>query len=354
VKAAENSVERAGQGAAWHMQPIGWVLFALVDTVARIPVYARLRDALLASLVLLPLVFLLAALLRAAYGRLGLPGRITLPAVPWIIGLSLAAALVVSGAGHALRLGLDLPLAARSTTDATLIGFTYYVMVFVIWSLVCFWITAAQESQAERQRALLAEAQAMRTEIQRLRLQLDPHFLFNALNGIGEEIPENPDAALAMLRDLAVFLRRSLAGMERPIVSVGEEAEALGAWLRVQQARFGARLAVRLEISDDAASRSMPSLLLQPLVENAIEHGARDPVLAVTVAIHAMGDALEALVTNSGGLGGAPRRGQGIGLDNVRRRLALHYPGRHLFTLEEREGHVVARLLLEGAPCSAW
>jgi LytS/YehU family sensor histidine kinase len=204
-----------------------------------------------------------------------------------------------------------------------------------------------------------AEAEALRAELEELRLQLDPHFLFNALNGVAEEIPDRPAAALAMLRDLTAYLRHSLDGINQTVVTVEAEVGGLAAYLRVQQARFGERLRTRLDMAPDAASRRIASFLLQPLVENAVKHGRRDNGLDVGINIRAVGDALHIEIDNTGALDGgtgARRRRPGIGLENVRRRLALHYPGRHQFTLDQRDAggsKVVATLVLEGEPCGS-
>jgi LytS/YehU family sensor histidine kinase len=108
-----------------------------------------------------------------------------------------------------------------------------------------------------------------------------------------------------------------------------------------------------------AASRRIASFLLQPLVENAVKHGKRENGLDLGIDIRAVGDALRVEIENTGSLDGAAgsrRRRPGIGVENVRRRLALHYPGRHQFTLADRgagENKVVATLVLEGDPCGS-
>jgi signal transduction histidine kinase len=344
-----------GGPGAGRVLAAGWALFAFVDVMTRLRVYENASVALGVSLVLDPIIFLLAAALHAIHDRLRFEGRITLDALPWIIGLSLAAAAVVVAAGLIIRSHFGLGIANWSWHDAALIALVHYFLIFTIWSLICFWMKAELARQAERQRAIQAEANALRIELQRLRLQLDPHFLFNALTGIGEEIQENPDAALAMLRDLSTFLRQSLNSIEVTIATVGAEAEALASYLRVQEARFGARLTTRLDIEPAALPRRIPSFLLQPLVENAIAYGRREPRLEVAVTIGAEGPALRVVITNTGTLGPPQDSGSrgGIGLANVRRRIALHYPGRHAFTLAQQGGAVVATLTLEGEPCSA-
>src|SRR5215467_4197862 len=107
------------------------------------------------------------------------------------------------------------------------------------------------------------------------------------LNGVAEEIPEHPAAALAMLRDLTAYLRHSLDGIHRTVTTVETEVAGLSAWLRVQQARFGERLKVSLDVDSAAAERPIASFLLQPLVENAVKHGRRDEGLTVTIAVGA-------------------------------------------------------------------
>ncbi len=353
--------QRSTADAAWVGRPgfgrvlaSGWGLFAFVDVMTRLRVYENAGVALGVSLLLDPLIFLLAAALYAIHDRLRFEGRITLPALPWILGLSLAAAAVVVAAGSFIRTRFDLGIATWSWSEAALLSFVHYFLIFTIWSLICFWMKAELARQVEHERAAQAEANALRIELQRLRLQLDPHFLFNALNGIGEEVPEHPDVAVAMLRDLSIFLRQSLNGIDVTVATVGDEADALAAYLRVQRARFGARLAARLEVEPAVATRRIPSFLLQPLVENAIAHGRREPGLDITIDIRGKGRTLIIVIANTGTLagGGGVAGRRGIGLANVRRRLALHYPGRHDFTLSEEGAMVVARLALEGDPCS--
>jgi LytS/YehU family sensor histidine kinase len=247
----------------------------------------------------------------------------------------------------------------RDAVDEFFLPLINSFFALVGWSLCYFWIHAELAEQAEHRHAMRAEAEALRAELEELRLQLDPHFLFNALNGVAEEIPEHPTAALAMLRDLTAYLRHSLDGINQTVVTVEAELGGLSAYLRVQQARFGDRLKVVLHADPAAQQCRIASFLLQPLVENAVKHGKRDNGLEVSVDVRLKGQALHIVVENTGSLETTPkarRRRPGIGLENVRRRLALHYPDRHRFSLQERAGpetKVVATLVLEGAPCGS-
>ncbi len=343
-------VQRPG---LWRVLAVGWAVFAFFDVMTRLRVYHDPITALLVSLVIDPLIIPLAAGLFVAYDRLGFEGRITWRALPWILGLSFAGAGVVAAVGSFIRHRLGVGMADWAPEEAVAIVLVHFFLIFTIWSLICFWIKAETARQVEAERAREAEAQALRTELQRLRLQLDPHFLFNALNGIGEEIPEHPGAALAMLRDLSTFLRQSLTGMDVTLATVADEAEALASYLRIQEARFGARLTARVTYDEAAGARLIPSFLLQPLVENAVKHGKRAPRLDVHVEIRATGEVLEVRVANTGTVIPPAEGRAGIGLANIRRRLALHFPGRHAFALRQEGTQVVARLTLEGVPCSA-
>jgi LytS/YehU family sensor histidine kinase len=199
-----------------------------------------------------------------------------------------------------------------------------------------------------------AEADALRAELEELRLQLDPHFLFNALTGVAEEVPEHPAAAVDMLRNLTDYLRHSLDGINQMVVTVDLEVGGLSAYLGVQKARFGDRLKCTIDVTPEAAQHRIASFLLQPLVENAVKHGRRENGIEIRV-IRAEGETLHVLIENTGALekqNDARRSRSGIGLENVRRRLALHYPHRHKFTLSSDRNTVIATLVLEGEPCS--
>ncbi|MDB5489108.1 MAG: putative two-component sensor histidine kinase, partial [Reyranella sp.] len=129
-----------------------------------------------------------------------------------------------------------------------------------------------------------------------------------------------------------------------------------------QKARFGERLRTRLDVAPETTRRHIASFLLQPLVENAVKHGRRDHGLDMRIDIRLAGETLHVEVENSGTLdttsAAARRQRPGIGVENVRRRLALHYPDRHVFTLREageraEDKKVIATLELRGEPCGS-
>jgi LytS/YehU family sensor histidine kinase len=133
------------------------------------------------------------------------------------------------------------------------------------------------------------------------------------------------------------------------------ELGAMESYLRIERARFGDRLHFRVEASEPACRRLVPSFLLQPLVENAVKYGLDRSAARLDIDLHARveGNLLEITVANSGTMAPADSSHPGLGLETLHRRLELHYPQRHAFTLEEHDGRVIASLRLWDPPCSA-
>jgi two-component system LytT family sensor kinase len=342
----------------WRAQFAGWGLFAVVDLLNLRLLYHDFPTAFARATMIVICLVAISTGMGKIYASRHFGNALTPIAAAWIALLSVGGGAIISALVFIAREHTGWAIPGRSALDEFVFPLTHYSIMLAGWSLCYFWIYTELAEQAEHRHAISAEARALRAELEELRLQLDPHFLFNALNGVAEEIPEHPDAALAMLRDLTAYLRYSLDGINQTVATVEAEVGGLTAYLRVQQARFGERLRMTLDVDPAARTRRIASFLLQPLVENAIKHGRRDDGLDLGIFIRLDGDRLHVEITNTGVLEGAGRprrRHPAIGLDNVRRRLALHYPGRHHFTLHDtggNNGNVIATLMLEGEPCS--
>jgi signal transduction histidine kinase len=172
-----------------------------------------------------------------------------------------------------------------------------------------------------------------------LRAQINPHFLFNALNTVAGLIPSDPALAEQTVEKLAEVFRYTLKRSESEMAPLGEELDFLRAWLDVQQARFGARLAVRIDAPLETLSVRIPALALQTLVENAMKHGVArsSQPCAVTIQAGREGEYLRLAVTDSGPGPIAPEHQDGHGLRNVRERLAGYYGGRASLELARDE-----------------
>lgn len=201
--------------------------------------------------------------------------------------------------------------------------------VLVFWSLVglCQVITNFRSSQERERRAADLEARLTSAKLQALRMQINPHFLFNTLNSIAALVYVNPRAADEMLGDLSGLLRRSLDSMEEQEIPLAKELDFIGAYLRIEQKRFGERLRVEQIIPDELMKALVPALILQPLVENAIRHGIepqRGPGI-VSIEARQADKQLHLIVRdNGGGLPGVDLNSsaqRGIGLANTQARL---------------------------------
>jgi two-component system LytT family sensor kinase len=203
-------------------------------------------------------------------------------------------------------------------------------------------------------RASQLEAQLAQAELQALRMQLQPHFLFNTLNGIAGLVRDQKNrAAVDMLAGLSDLLRYTLVNAGRQEVPLREELEFLELYLRIQQMRFPDRLRVETHVAADALDALVPNLILQPLVENAIRHGIAPRAAAGTVGVSAARrDGTLELKVYDDGLGLKPRgdaggnAGEGIGLANTRARLRQLYGARQRFTVENREPQGVEATLV--------
>lgn len=185
--------------------------------------------------------------------------------------------------------------------------------------------TLEATSKAAR-RALEADVAHRDAELRALRAQLNPHFLFNSLNSIAGLIGADPPRAREMCQLLGEFLRESLQVGSSARIPLAREVALVRQYLHIEQVRFGARLDVVLELAPAAADASVPPLLLQPLVENAVRHGVATRLDGGTVAIatRRVGDRIVVTVSNPRDAD-ARRGGTGLGLSNVRRRLAAAF-----------------------------
>jgi len=218
--------------------------------------------------------------------------------------------------------------------------------VLLAWSVLYFMIKYYQLFQEVQKSALKSAAMAHEAQLKMLRYQLNPHFLFNTLNAISTLVLEREtEAANRMVTRLSSFLRHSLDNDPMQKVTLEQELAALKLYLDIEKVRFEDRLTLELDIQDQAAEALIPSLLLQPLVENAIKYGiARSEDggrLRIAARVFA-GDLLLELSDDGPGVqlvDGQIPSANGVGLRNTRERLAELYGSRHSFRLSETQPH---------------
>jgi two-component system sensor histidine kinase AlgZ len=194
---------------------------------------------------------------------------------------------------------------------------------------------AFQESTAAAQRVLASEVAHRDAELRALRAQVDPHFLFNSLNSISGLTTADPARARQMCQLLSEFLRESMAVGASMRIPLAREIALAEQYLKVEQVRFGARLTVSANVSAESAPVTVPPLILQPLVENAVRHGIATCLDGGTIEINARrtGDRAMVDVRNPKDED-SHRPGTGRGLDLVRRRLSATYGTRATVAIE--------------------
>lgn len=196
------------------------------------------------------------------------------------------------------------------------------------------WEARDQERHMAAMRALTQEAR-----IAALRYQVNPHFLFNALNSVSALVLERRNReAEAMLLNLSAFLRSTLDADAGGTIPLSDEIALQRSYLRIEEARFEDRMRVVIEVPDELGSASVPALILQPLVENSVRHGVDRSEETITIRIVASrdGERLKLLVEDDGRPTGRSRAGTGLGLGNVRDRLQAHFGERGTLSARRR------------------
>jgi two-component sensor histidine kinase len=232
---------------------------------------------------------------------------------------------------------------------------TRYAMEFfgdgIVWTAIVSFVLLFdhyRRARAEELRRAQLEGALVRAELQALRLQIEPHFIFNALNAIATAIFEAPRHAEAMIAALGNLLRRSLSDAQTPEITLADEVALLEDYLAIMRGRFEDRLTVELDIAADCRAMLVPSLILQPLVENCFRHGfsADHANLRIRVTAAARDGRLAIAIADNGA--GAPTGlTAGIGLGTLRRRLAaLHGAAAALRWDSPAEGGFHVSLLL--------
>ncbi len=202
---------------------------------------------------------------------------------------------------------------------------TFWLVVLALHSLRFY----QQAKERERHEAEL-ESSLTSARLQALRMQLNPHFLFNTLNSIASLIHENPKAADDMIGSLSELLRLTLDSTDRQEASLREELHLLDLYLRIEQTRFGDRLKIEKQVETTALDSVVPILILQPLVENAVKHGIESklgPGLISITAIRSDGSLILQIADNGRGPAKSDKGEikEGVGLGNTRARLQALY-----------------------------
>ena len=330
--------------AFWRLQMLGWSGAMLVRASSSLA-NQRPLDFFIIVFIATITGFSVSTILSVIYGRL-INYR---PLVTWgATVLVLAAAVAVSAFINGWV--LDLYQAGSDASFVTLLLGVFYLDLTLLaaWTGLYYAINYFLQVEEQADRLERLGAQATSAQLAMLRYQLNPHFLFNTLNSISTLVLlKQTEAANAMLTRLSSFLRHTLVTEPGGKVTVAQEVDTLKLYLDIERMRFEERLRTEFRIDPAAATACIPSLLLQPLVENAIKYAVstQEEGARIRISAQVMGPRLRLTVNDTGP--GAPLHNggelrlpppkstsTGVGLANIRERLGQAYGEDHLFSIE--------------------
>ena len=340
------TVDDAPVPSFWLLQTAGWAAYGVAMALSRIGrfpfTYMFATKGMLTTVGFL----ITSVLLRPLYRRV-LRSEPSLFRIIVITAVSsYVAAMLWTLGDNVFDIPIEQALLGRTvhfTSAWQLFGGTLYnAYTLLAWSLLYVGAKQYLALRDERERALRAEALAQSARLEALRYQLNPHFLFNTLNAVSTLVVEQRSGeASRMLARLADLLRATLDRPPGDLVPLTEELDLVRRYLDIEQIRLGDRLVVELDVSDDVWQARVPSLLLQPIVENAVRHAIapRDQGGRITIGARRAADLIHLWVADDGpgprtADHGAPgSNGGGIGLRNTKERLTQLYGGAHSFAI---------------------
>ena len=274
---------------------------------------------------------------------------------PQILSTHLAAAVVLSlvwvyTSGFIARLIIPnqvyLTYQESQLSNRIFIGFIFYILLVTVFYLSIFY--RKNREKADREQELKQELRE--AVLRALKSQINPHFLFNSLNSIASLTLTNPQKAHEMVIALSDFMRYSLRKQHNELVALEEEINHIRLYLQIEKIRFGDKMIYSFQVGPECLNCQIPTLLLQPLFENAVKYGVYEASEQVEISLTATkeGDHTVLVLTNNYDVQAAPHKGEGIGLKNVQERLRLVYNSNNLMEIEDKAGKFAVTIYLPG------
>lgn len=226
--------------------------------------------------------------------------------------------------------------------------FFYLVIVMFYYLLIYGYNLREHMLQESRLREKINEA-----ELQTLKSQINPHFLFNSLNSISSLTITNPEKAHDMIIKLSGFLRYSLAHDPSNLIPLKQEIENMEAYIAVEKIRFGEKLVFEKNIDNACGEHKVPFLIMQPLIENAIKHGVYESTAPITIKVtcEKLADHnIKITIGNNFDPEAVPRKGTGTGIKNIIERLRIIYQLNDLFSFKKEANYYEVQMILPPRP----
>lgn len=228
-------------------------------------------------------------------------------------------------------------------------GLFFYFLIIMIYYLYI----NNEDRKARISKESTLRLQVKEAEIDRLKAQINPHFLFNSLNSVSSLITSQPEQAREMIVRLSGFLRYALENRHNNLTSLASELENIRYYLEIEKVRFGDRLQFDFTVPEECLNMTIPHMILQPLVENSIKHGVYESTEPVKIGLTAACSGNETLIigiSNDFDPEAPPRKGKGIGLINTKNRLFLAYNCDNCLTVERTENRFTIKMTIPQFP----
>jgi hypothetical protein len=349
----ESHFSKSKYPSFWTLNTIGWVLLILADTFIVSPELLDSWNSVLINAIQWSIGYFLTGVLRVIYKSFHSRRKSLYVIIGYILIFSLLSSLLFFTIAHAI-FGILSPSDFKQLWEAIADNpFRYMAFrltsvfpLMTTWSFLYFGIKFWLDWSTERDRAEKADLLAQSAQLQMLRYQVNPHFLFNSFSSLRALIRKDQLKAEEMLSKLSEFYRYSLATKNSSEVALIEEIEAIEHYFEIEKIRFGKNIEFKINIEPIAEEYPIPSFLLHPIVENAIKYGMKTSELPLKIKIHAdvIENELLISVENTGKWYKHTKnrnvQSTNTGIKNIKSRLSYSYPNNHEIITKEENGWV--------------
>ncbi len=329
--------------AFWVSDTLGWLVMFFINVIFQTSYFQKNFIAIPYSLIVVITGFLITILMRYVILKLGLIEKKFIVIIPYSIGIAVA--------GSMICVLIYTPIIAwlfdsmQPSLDGIIGNIFNIGLTLMIWTLLYVSFIFFENRQNLIQSQLNLSLQLKEAELNNLRKQLSPHFLFNSINNIRSLILTDPEKARDALLDISDMLRYALNYQKKEVVSIDEEMEVVMGYINLNKIHLGDRVDFQVEVDESLKPVKIPPMSIQLLVENAIKHGSfkTNPSL-ISIKIHEEENHRLIQVSNPGQLDG--KHSKGIGIQNLKQRLQSTFNNKAAFAIFEENDQVTAQILL--------
>jgi two-component system LytT family sensor kinase len=333
----------------WASQIAGWGLFVLGNILTASFMEGDLTQAYLISAFIFVTGILTTHFFRYLVHRWKWNNLALSSLIPRVV-ISVVAMSILFTSANTVLVNMwvgEIPISEEFEFTGFLQSTFNFTALFMLWSIIYFAVMTFRNWKREEIHNLELRAAKTEIELNSFKAQMNPHFMFNSLNSIRALVDENPDKAKHAITMLSGILRNNLMLGKKQTVPLREELDLVNKYLTLEKIRFEERLIIEMEISPETFSVEVPAFMLQTIVENGIKHGISKRIEGGRLHVNALidGDYLVIKVINSGHL--LPEeRGEGIGINNTKKRLEILYNGKASFDIRTENQEVQAVLVI--------